>query len=213
MDNKSELQSRAEDLAESFRTRGRKPIVIEFAGVPKAGKTTTLGQLHAFLKRCGFHVEVVIERASICPIRDKKHANFNIWTACTTLAQILEKTQNPPRADDPHILILDRGIFDAICWLTMMERLQRIRPAERKIVEDFLKINDWRDRISAVFLMIASPKDAMAREQGALPVVAAEGSIMNEKVLDQMLTVTQQTAKELENQFRIYTVDTSHGEN
>ncbi|MDI6794689.1 MAG: hypothetical protein QME81_17790, partial [bacterium] len=79
--------------------------MIEFAGVPKAGKTTTLNQLYAFLKRCGFRVEVVVERASVCPIRDKKHANFNVWTACTTLSQILEKTQNPPRENDPHILI------------------------------------------------------------------------------------------------------------
>ena len=31
----------------------------------------------------------MVERASVCPIRDKKHANFNIWTLCTTLAQIL----------------------------------------------------------------------------------------------------------------------------
>ena len=67
-------------------------MVIEFAGVPKAGKTTTLGQVHAFLERCGFRVEVVVEHASIRPIRDRKHADFNVWTACTTLSQILEKT-------------------------------------------------------------------------------------------------------------------------
>lgn len=90
---KSELQKRAEAAAERFG-RARKPIVFEFAGVPKAGKTTTLSALQAFLKRCGFLVEVVVERASVCPIRDKKHSNFNVWTACTTLAQVLEKTHD-----------------------------------------------------------------------------------------------------------------------
>lgn len=85
---KSVLQDRVEAAALRFNG-ARKPIVIEFAGVPKAGKTSTLGQIQAFLKRCGFRVDVVIERASVCPIRDKKHANFNIWTACTTLSQIL----------------------------------------------------------------------------------------------------------------------------
>ena len=160
---KSPLQTRAEQAAEKFST-ARKPVVFEFAGVPKAGKTSTLGALQAFLKRCGFRVEVVVERASVCPIRDKKHANFNVWTACTTLAQILEKTQNPPRPEDPHILILDRGLFDSICWLSMMEHLERIRPDERKIIERFLKIDDWRDRISAVFVMTVNPADAMMRE-------------------------------------------------
>src|SRR2546422_10700693 len=120
---KPERQIRAEKLAERFKASGRKPVVIEFAGTPKAGKTTSLGKLHAFLKRCGFKVEILVERASMCPILDKKHSNFNVWTACTTLSQVLEKTQSPPRPDDPDILILDRGLFDSICWLTMMERL------------------------------------------------------------------------------------------
>src|SRR5579864_3561094 len=151
---KSDLQLRAERAAERFTTSARKPIVIEFAGVPKAGKTSTLNQVQAFLKRCGFRTQIVVERASVCPIKDKKHSNFNVWTACTTLAQILEKTQNPPRPDDPHVLILDRGLFDSICWLSLMEHLERIRPEERRIIEDFLKIGDWRKRVSAVFVMM-----------------------------------------------------------
>ena len=59
----SPLQLRAQELAEKFATDARKPLVIEFAGVPKAGKTSTINQVSMFLKRCGFRVEVVIERA------------------------------------------------------------------------------------------------------------------------------------------------------
>lgn len=206
---KSELQSRAESAAQRFRTSGRAPVVIEFAGLPKAGKTTTLNHVQAFLKRCGFRVEVVIERASVCPIRDKKHSNFNIWTACTTLSQILEKTQSPPRPDDPDILILDRGIFDAICWLTMMEQLARIRKQERKTTERFLLIDDWKKRLSGVFLMTAEPEDAMEREKGYLPVEEATGSIMNLEVLQQMKQTLDEAASRLATHFRIFPVNTS----
>ena len=206
---KTDLQIRAEALAEDFKKKGRKPVVIEFAGTPKAGKTTTLSTVQAFLKRCGFKVEVVVERASVCPIRDKKHANFNIWTACTTLAQILEKTQTPPRADDPDILILDRGLFDAVAWLGMMERLARIRREEREVAEKFLLLSDWRKRISGVVVMTASPTDAMKREQGDLPVEGTGGSIMNDAVLQQFRTNTLDACKRLERQFRIFQVDTS----
>jgi predicted NUDIX family phosphoesterase/predicted ATPase len=205
---KTELQIRAECAAERFRG-ARKPVVFEFAGVPKAGKTSTLNALQAFLKRCGFRVEIVVERASVCPIRDKTHSNFNVWTACTTLAQILEKTQNPPRFDDPDILILDRGLFDSLCWLGLMEHLERIRPEERRMIESFLRMGDWRKRISAVFVMTASPKDAMQREKGLLPVEHKGGSIMNEKVLAQMLSATQEMAKSLKNEFRIFEISTS----
>ena len=206
---KSALQQRAEAAAERFST-ARKPVVIEFAGVPKAGKTTTLGQVHAFLKRCGFRVEVVVEHASICPIRDKKHANFNVWTACTTLSQILEKTQIPSRPGDPDVLILDRGLFDAVNWFAVMECLARIRKAEREQIESFLLMDDWRKRITGVIVMTASPADSMERERGYLPVDGTAGSIMNDDVLRTMLDTTRETAARLRKKhFRIFEVDTS----
>ena len=139
----------------------------------------------------------------MCPIRDKKHANFNIWTLCTTLAQILEKTQEPPRSDDPQILFLDRGLFDSICWLTMMERISRIRSEDREIIQSFLSIGDWRKRISAVFMMLASPSDAMKREQGVLPVIGSDGSIMNHEILKQIKEVNKECAELLSQDFRI----------
>ena len=206
------IQNRAEHAARLFAEKTRKPLVIEFAGVPKAGKSTTLAHVQTFLKRCGFRTEVVVERASVCPIRDKKHANFNVWTACTTLAQILEKTQNPPRSEDPQILFLDRGIFDSICWMTMMERISRIRQDQRKTIQEFLMTEDWRKRISAVFVMLASPQDAMKREQGVLPVEGAEGSIMNPGVLEQIRKINRDCIERFEGDFRLFPIDTSFGD-
>ncbi len=210
--DKSTLQVRAENAAHKFKQKARRPIVIEFAGVPKAGKTTTLNTIHSFLKRCGFRVETVIERASVCPIRDKKHFNFNVWTACTSLAQILEKTQKKTQDhqsdSDPEILILDRGIFDSLSWLSMMEKMGRLRKEERKAIEDFLLIADWRERMAGVIVMTTSPKDAMAREGGLLPV-QAKGSIMNEQVIQQMLANTNSCMDRFRNKFNIVSVDTS----
>jgi predicted NUDIX family phosphoesterase len=207
---KTELQIRAEKAAERMYS-ARKPIVFEFAGVPKAGKTSTLSALQLFLKRCGFRVEVVVESASISPIRDKTDFNFNVWTACTTLVKILEKTQNPPHVDDPDILILDRGLFDAICWLRFMERLERIRPHERQTIESFLRMPDWRKRVSAVFVMTASPEHALEREQGLLPVEQKYGKIMNPQVLPEMLSTARATAKDLKEEFRLFEINTSAG--
>ena len=209
---KSDLQIRAERAASRFAQTARRPIVVEFAGVPKAGKTTTLTQVQAFLKRCGFRTEVVVERASVCPIRDKKHANFNVWTACTTLAQVLEKTQDPPRVDDPHILFLDRGIFDSICWMTLLKRLVRIRGTDLEVVERFLRIADWRKRISAVIVMLTSPEDALKREQGVLPVEGGKGSIMNLEVLGMIRDTIVDCCEALKNEFLTYKVDTSFGD-
>lgn len=59
-----ELIRRARDASQRFDNHARKPIVVEFAGCPKAGKTSTIGQIAAFFKRTGFKVEVVIERVT-----------------------------------------------------------------------------------------------------------------------------------------------------
>lgn len=206
---KSERQVRAEQLATQVRETIPKPIVIEFAGLPKAGKSSTLSNVQMFLKRCGFKTEVVVERASVCPIKDKKHAHFNAWTACTTLSQILEKTQDPPRADDAHILFLDRGIFDAICWFRVMERLCRVKSEDREQIEKFLRLDDWREKITGVVLMTAKPEDALKREQGLLEVVGTPGSIMNTEVLHQLRTIYDAAASELGDEFEIVRIDTS----
>ena len=55
-----DLIRRAREALVRFDHQARKPIVVEFAGCPKAGKTSTIGQVAAFFKRTGFKVEVVI---------------------------------------------------------------------------------------------------------------------------------------------------------
>jgi|ERR1700733_7184772 len=165
------LQRRAEALATEFRSSGRPALVIEFAGLPKAGKTTTLNQAYSFLRRCGFRCEVVVERASVCPIRDKKHFNFNIWTACTSLSHLLDKTQNPPRQDDPDTLFLDRGIFDSLCWFSVLEKLSRITAEDRIIRSRLNRSMFWAfglSQASKVFgLSMAKPtRSLLMRAKG-----------------------------------------------
>ena len=152
--------------------------------------------------------------ACVCPIKDKKDSNFNIWTACTTLVQVLDKTQTPPSVDNPEILILDRGIFQlSIWWFTLMEDLARIRKEDRKLVEDFLLADEWRKRISGVIVMTTTAEDALQHEKGLLPVQGAqEGSIMNPQVLEKTRDLVQAAATRLRDKFRIRVVDTSSDE-
>jgi pantothenate kinase-related protein Tda10 len=57
----------------------RRPFIIEFAGTPKSGKTTTISAIHQFLKRNGVMVSTFQERASVAPLVDKGTAFFNTW--------------------------------------------------------------------------------------------------------------------------------------
>ncbi|HVR08919.1 MAG TPA: NUDIX domain-containing protein, partial [Thermoanaerobaculia bacterium] len=131
----------------------------------------------------------------------------NVWTACTTLAQVLESTQEPPGPEDPQILILDRGLFDSLCWLAFMDRLSRLRTDDRERIENFLLIDDWRKRITGVVVMTTTPGEALKREQGFLPVETT-GSIMNPEVLGQVLITTKDCMARLKDKFRLFEVST-----
>lgn len=66
------LEASAQKLRAQFDSGVvKRPLIIEFSGLPKAGKTRTISILELFLKRNGFNVDVFIERASIAPIRTK----------------------------------------------------------------------------------------------------------------------------------------------
>ena len=98
------LQNSAEEVLRlKNEKRQKRPIVIEFSGSPKAGKTSCINSLDIFLKRNGFKVKIIQERASVCPVSDKQSPMFNLWTSCESLAGMIGTLEN--KDNDIDILI------------------------------------------------------------------------------------------------------------
>ena len=84
IENRKQTIKELQELACEIRKlkderRQKHPIVIEFSGSPKAGKTSCINSLQIFLKRNGFTVEIVRERASVCPVTNKQNINIVIF--------------------------------------------------------------------------------------------------------------------------------------
>lgn len=156
-----------------------RPLFIEFSGTPKSGKTTAVESLRLFLRRNEFTVYTLRERASVCPLRSKRTMSFNIWTACSTLMQILEALERPE-----HMVIIDRGIFDSLIWFDLLRTMGRITDEEIDRIYQFLLVDRWRELIDIVFLMSVDPEEALNREYKQL-VTKRRGTIMNEETLRQ----------------------------
>ena len=201
-----ELQDNAERvLALKQEHRQKRPIVIEFSGSPKAGKTSCINSLELFLKRNGFTVKIVQERASVCPVSDKQSPMFNIWTACTSLSAMIETLEK----NDIDVLILDRGIFDALCWFEWLSKNQKMEYSQKKYVENFLLIDDFVKSIDIVFSFKTSPEKSIEREYATL-LTNKLGSIMNKKVLDEYLSAIDRTIESKRQFFhKIKVVETS----
>lgn len=186
--------------------RQKRPIVIEFSGSPKSGKTSCINSLDFFLKRHGFHVYVVQERASVCPVSNKQSPMFNIWTSCMSLANMIGKLENENYSDD--VLILDRGIFDALCWFQWLYNTKKMEFDLKKSTESFLL--HFAKNIDIVFVFTATPEVSIKREF-ANQLTDLRGRIMNEDVLQQYRDAVEQTIKLHKSDFRdnIITIDTT----
>lgn len=204
-----DLQKKAEEVLELKKERRQKrPIVIEFSGCPKAGKTSCINSLELFLKRNGFTVEIVQERASVCPVSDKHSPMFNIWTACMSLAGLIGTLENKKKNVD--VLILDRGIFDALCWFEWLVSNAKMEELQRKVAEQFLLMEELVKSIDIVFAFLVEPDISIEREFATL-LTNKPGSIMNKKVLQEYREAVEYTVEEKANYFhKIFTIDTSN---
>jgi predicted NUDIX family phosphoesterase/thymidylate kinase len=182
----------------------RRPFFIEFSGTPKSGKTTGATRLELFLRRNDFRVRTLAERASTCPLRRKDHMFFNIWTACTTLVQMLEALDR-----EEQIVMVDRGLFDALCWIHWFEKTARLSSDEKKIIYEFILLNRWRELTDIVFVLKVDPKVALDREIAG-QLTRRPGSIMNEDTLIQFNDSIEAVSREQGDLFRrVVRIDTS----
>ncbi len=203
-----ELQTLAEKvhiLKEQHRQK--RPIVIEFSGSPKAGKTSSINSLELFLKRNGFTVKVVQEKASVCPVSDKQSPMFNIWTACMSLAGMVGVLENKKSMVD--VLILDRGVFDALCWFEWLSIYGRMERQLKESAEIFLLQKEFIHSVDIVFAFCTTPEKSIEREYANL-LTDKPGSIMNVNVLHTYLDAIEKTIKSKENRFhKVFKIDTT----
>ncbi|MDL2236417.1 hypothetical protein LJC56_01080 [Christensenellaceae bacterium OttesenSCG-928-K19] len=194
---------------EEFGHRPKRPIVIEFSGSPKSGKTSCINSLELFLKRNGFKVSIIHELASISPIDDKESPAFNIWTACMSLSEMLAILENEVAKSNCDVLLIDRGIFDALCWFNWLSLNQKIDRDQKKLIDNFLLIDDFAKRIDIVFSFCVNPEISIKREYANL-LTNKLGTIMNEEVLTEYLESIKLTIKKRRKHFhKVLEIDTS----
>ena len=203
-----ELRSLANTvLSLKTKTRQKRPIIIEFSGSPKAGKTSCISSLELFLRRNGFSVKIVQERASMCPVSDKQSPMFNMWTASTTLAEMIAVLNNVNAKVD--ILIFDRGIFDSLCWFQWLTNMNKMEEKQKIDTEKFLLMDEFIKKIDIVFAFKASPEESIKRENAHL-LTDIEGTIMKKDILQEYIRAMESIIKEKKEYFHeIISIDTT----
>jgi predicted NUDIX family phosphoesterase len=188
----------------------RRPIIIEFCGSPKSGKSSCINSLDLFLRRNNFRTKVLTERASVCPVTNKYDPYFNFWTVSGCIAELSEVMSN--RSKDFDIVLVDRGIFDAICWFTWLLKQKHFDRKNYNAVINFLTMSRWRSIIDLVYTFIARPDVSLNREYANL-LTRKTGSIMKTEILESYKDVLNQTIENFKGMFRrVEYFDTSEKE-
>ena len=201
-----ELAQKASALLPILRRQARRPYIVEFAGTPKAGKTTSLHVLHRFLRDCGYQVHVMRERAGDCPVAMKGHFFFNTWTTTTMLASMIESLES-----EADVLLLDRGVFDAIVWLESQKLDHQLSPEEYEVFRRFVLLDRWRTLTDLTFVLKVAPDTALERENKDL-LIPRTGSIMGPGFLERYNRVLDKVQDSVRGDFSFFNIDTTtHG--
>jgi predicted NUDIX family phosphoesterase/thymidylate kinase len=210
---KSKIIQELEKLAERVlalkkESVPRRPIVIEFCGSPKAGKSTCINSLELFLRRNGFRTRLLTERASVCPVNNKYDPYFNMWTVTSALAELVELLAN--HSKDYDVVIMDRGIFDGLCWFVFLRDKNHLDTESFKSLEGLLLMNKLKAVLDLVYIFTVSPEVSLKREYANL-LTEKTGSIMKPDILNSFKDSILMAAETYKSEYqRIEIYDTSN---
>lgn len=138
-----------------------RPFFIELTGSPSAGKTTTITELDKFFRHQGFRIWRPQEGAEVIRHIERTTPLYNIRTGIYALTLLIDNSMG----HFYDIVIFDRCIFDAYCWMEYWNKKRNLSWAEKKLMQFFFLFRLWRDKIDAAYFMVCNPEEAVKREQ------------------------------------------------
>ena len=176
--------------------------VVEFLGLPRTGKTTTVKALVQSLAQEWRHVRVIRERASLCPIKDKMSPLFNYWTALSQLKEYVEACDR-----GVELLVADRGILDSAVWLHYKNRHGEhdddVRQFENLFDNHFMNLNT----VLAVYFTAGI--DLILKREGERRLIPGFGTVTNPEVLSGYSATYRSMKDKLESIVPIFEIDTT----
>lgn len=167
MKNENLFEQKAKKILEYLKSDLRydekflpRPFFLEFTGSPSSGKTTTITELDKFLRRHGFRVLRPQEGAEVIRHIPRTTPLYNIRTGLYALNKLIDESYGHLY----DVIIFDRCIFDAYCWMMYWEEKNKLIKEEKELIQSFFLSRFWMEKIDAAFIMICGSKIAMERE-------------------------------------------------
>lgn len=143
------------------KQKEKTPFVVEFAGMPRTGKTVTTERVFEFFKMADYKVLRTKEPAQIVKEKYDTKSLSGVEFNDKTL-EISKEQLDYCKLQKPDIILQDRGVFDNYIWYQMMyERGQISYDTYLKKIKD---MNDVVEDNDLLFLMTAKPEIIIQRD-------------------------------------------------
>ena len=176
--------------------------MIEFAGMPNAGKTSVIDMVDRQLRREGYSVYSCPEGANL--IRNGRNLGslYDIRILLHSLSILIDNIQHT----NFDVVLFDRAVFDTIGWLNY--RLHKN--------EDVVKITKMKefvllmaDYISLCVFLTCDAHTAIERDKRSSITIMGNGVSNNVVFLQDLAIAYEETLKELSGYPQIIRVDTT----
>ena len=126
----------------------KRPIVIEFSGLPNSGKTTLLFNLKEFFKDSKIKTLIVWETAEFLPsVIPSGSIAQNLWITLETIQKNLELKF----VEDFDLILLYRGLYNQLYWSTLYTENESYSLFTRGIINAFSGMYDmWPDYLYVI---------------------------------------------------------------
>lgn len=136
-----------------------RPFFIEMTGSPCSGKTTAISELDTYFRRLGFRVFTPQEGAEA--IRHiPRMPLYNIRTGLYALNILIDESFGHKY----DIVIFDRCIFDAYCWMMYWKEKKLLNEDEKNLIQSFFLSRFWADKIDLAYFIVCDPQAAVQRK-------------------------------------------------
>lgn len=133
--------------------------VIEFFGMPRAGKTGQINILSSFLRKKGINHYIITDREIDKEITIPLEATFEYHILFCN--KILKKLILAKRSRKYKIIILDRGFLDGEAWFNLEYKQKKLSKSEKDTILRYLEA--LKKYVDISFLMIVDSDVAVTR--------------------------------------------------
>jgi hypothetical protein len=162
--------------AEDEEDLPRRSFIVEFAGMPKAGKSSVIeGVRHFFshghrqrqpendLLDLRYQVHTPAEGVSLrTPAMLRENSfDFNTWAGAYGLQELIRAGHDGYN----DLAVLDRGPWDAGCWLEYWRDVRPHPPEEVQKLIDYFHLSSWMIRADLHVVLLVDPDQAAKREK------------------------------------------------